>query len=76
MSLRVVVPPHPLNHPTGFTVLRDEATPPACSPSAMGRTALAHLQALRDWLPTVCSQCRLPWPAEGTVVDGTIPLLR
>lgn len=76
MSLRVVVPPHPLiAH--WLTVLRERTTPPP-----LFATALAELgrwlsyEALRDWLPqrAVTLETALA-PCEGQVVDGTAPLL-
>ena len=76
MSLRVVVPPHPLiGH--WLTLLRDRDTP-----AALFATAMAELgrwltyEALRDWLPqrpvtveTSLASCR------GLVVDNEVPLL-
>ncbi|NQV09619.1 MAG: uracil phosphoribosyltransferase [Cyanobacteria bacterium] len=76
MSLRVVVPPHPLiAH--WLTVLRDESTPPALFASAMAELGRwLTYEALRDWLPHRPVTVQTPLaPAEGTVVDGTIPLL-
>jgi uracil phosphoribosyltransferase len=76
MSLRVVVPPHPLiAH--WLTLLRDSTTPPP-----LYATALAELgrwltyEAVRDWLPqqAVDVQTALA-PSPGTVVDGSVPLL-
>ncbi len=76
MSLRVVVPPHPLiGH--WLTVLRDQHTP-----SPLYATAMAELgrwlsyEALRDWLP----HRRVPvatvhGDTEGEVVDSSVPLL-
>jgi len=76
MSLRVVVPPHPLiAH--WLCVLRDPATP-----APLVGTAMAELgrwltyEALRDWLPqrsvrleTARGEC------EGQVVDPRVPVL-
>lgn len=76
MSLRVVVPPHPLiAH--WLTVLRDGGTPPPLFGTAMlelGRWLT--YEALRDWLPqrVVAVQTQLA-STEGQVVDATIPLL-
>ena len=76
MSLRVVVPPHPLiAH--WLTVLRDGGTPPPLFGTAMlelGRWLT--YEALRDWLPqrVVAVQTQLA-TTEGQVVDATIPLL-
>jgi uracil phosphoribosyltransferase len=76
MSLRVVVPPHPLiAH--WLCVLRDPATP-----SPLVATAMAELgrwltyEALRDWLPQRALQLETPnGPCEGQVVDASAPLL-
>jgi uracil phosphoribosyltransferase len=76
MSLRVVVPPHPLiAH--WLTVLRDGSTP-----SPLVATAMAELgrwltyEALRDWLPQRTVPVQTPLAAtEGTVVDPSAPLL-
>jgi uracil phosphoribosyltransferase len=76
MTLRVVVPPHPLiGH--WLSVLRDRRTP-----GPLYATATAELgrwltyEALRDWLPhrpisveTDRASC------EGQVVDGSVPIL-
>jgi uracil phosphoribosyltransferase len=76
MTLRVVVPPHPLiGH--WLSVLRDQQTPPAIYASAtteLGRWLT--YEALRDWLPhrRVALQTPLA-PAEGEIVDPAIPLL-
>lgn len=76
MTLRVVVPPHPLiGH--WLSVLRDGSTPPALYASAMGELGRwLTYEALRDWLP----HRRLPittpnGTAEGDVVDPEVPLL-
>ena len=76
MSLRVVVPPHPLiGH--WLAMLRHRETP-----SALYATAMQELgrwltyEALRDWLPH--RQERIPTEqgeAESTVVEAGIPLL-
>ena len=76
MSLRVVVPPHPLiAH--WLTVLRDQATPPALFASAMAELGRwLTYEAVRDWLPHRPVTVQTPLaPCEGTVVDGTVPLL-
>jgi uracil phosphoribosyltransferase len=76
MSLRVVVPPHPLiGH--WLTLLRDQHTP-----QPLYATAMAELgrwltyEAIRDWLPhrrvSVCSDLAT---SEGDVVDTSVPLL-
>jgi len=76
MSLRVVVPPHPLiGH--WLTMLRHRDTPPA-----LYATALQELgrwltyEALREWLPH--RRELVPTPVadtEGTVVEAGVPLL-
>ncbi len=76
MSLRVVVPPHPLiGH--WLTLLRDRHTPPP-----LFATALAELgrwltyEALRDWLPQRSVAIETPLAAsEGQVIDPSVPLL-
>lgn len=76
MSLRVVVPPHPLiAH--WLTVLRDKGTP-----APLFATAMAELgrwltyEAGRDWLPQRRLELETPLSrCEGTVVDPAIPLL-
>ncbi|MFM7313027.1 MAG: uracil phosphoribosyltransferase [Cyanobium sp.] len=76
MSLRVVVPPHPLiGH--WLTLLRDRDTP-----SPLFATALSELgrwltyEALRDWLPERSVAIQTPLAAaEGRVIDPTVPLL-
>ncbi len=76
MSLRVVVPPHPLiGH--WLTLLRDRTTP-----APLFATAMAELgrwltyEALRDWLPHQRVTVDTPLAStEGQVVDGSIPLL-
>ncbi len=76
MSLRVVVPPHPLiGH--WLTLLRDRDTP-----SPLFGTALAELgrwltyEALRDWLPERPVAIQTPLAAaEGRVIDPLVPLL-
>ncbi|MEB3306622.1 MAG: uracil phosphoribosyltransferase [Cyanobacteriota bacterium] len=76
MSLRVVVPPHPLiGH--WLSMLRDTATP-----TPLYATAMAELgrwltyEALRDWLPH--QQLAITTPTGSTlgeVVDASVPLL-
>jgi uracil phosphoribosyltransferase len=76
MSLRVVVPPHPLiGH--WLTVLRDAQTPPALYATAMAELGRwLTYEALRDWLPHRTVPVQTPLAAtEGTVVDGTVPVL-
>ena len=76
MTLRVVVPPHPLiAH--WLTLLRNTTTPPALY--ATGLEELGRwltYEALRDWLPhrremVTTSQAE----TEGTVVESNVPLL-
>ena len=76
MSLRVVVPPHPLiGH--WLTLLRDRQTPPPLFASAMGELGRwLSYEALRDWLPlrdvtvdTPLGRC------DGRVIDPEVPLL-
>ncbi|MFQ6537213.1 MULTISPECIES: uracil phosphoribosyltransferase [Aphanothece] len=76
MTLRVVVPPHPLiGH--WLSVLRDRSTPPALYATAtleLGRWLT--YEALRDWLP----QRTIPIPGcqgdtEGSIVDPAVPIL-
>ena len=76
MSLRVVVPPHPLiGH--RLTMLRHRDTPPALY--ATGLQELGRwltYEALRDWLPH--RKERVPTTAsetEGTAVEASVPLL-
>ncbi|WP_216902957.1 uracil phosphoribosyltransferase [Synechococcus sp. CCY 9618] len=76
MSLRVVVPPHPLiGH--WLTLLRDRSTP-----SPLFATAMAELgrwltyEALRDWLPHRQVTVETPLgTCDGQVVDPEVPLL-
>lgn len=76
MSLRVVVPPHPLiAH--WLTLLRDNATP-----APLFATALAELgrwlsyEAVRDWLPQQAVEVTTALGSSGgTVVDGAVPVL-
>ena len=76
MSLRVVVPPHPLiAH--WLTLLRDDATP-----APLYGTALVELgrwltyEAVRDWLPQQAVEVRTALGrSDGTVVEGAVPVL-
>jgi len=75
-TLRVVVPPHPLiGH--WLTLLRDEQTPPALFGTAMAELGRwLTYEAMRDWIPYQRVQVRTPLAStEGTVVDGSIPML-
>lgn len=76
MTLRVVVPPHPLiGH--WLSVLRDRNTPAAVYSSAsaeMGRWLT--YEALRDWLPHRRVSLETAWAeTEGEIVDPQVPLL-
>ena len=76
MSLRVVVPPHPLiAH--WLTVLRNEGSPPALYATAMEE--LGHwltYEAVRDWLPHRREMVSTTLgETEGTVVEAGVPLL-
>jgi uracil phosphoribosyltransferase len=77
MSLRVVVPPHPLiAH--WLTLLRDRHTPDALYGSAMAELGQwLTYEGLRDWLPHQSLDVETPLGAQarGEVVDGSIPLL-
>ncbi len=76
MTLRVVVPPHPLiGH--WLSVLRDSATPPALYATAMAELGRwLTYEALRDWLPHRRVPLTTPdGAAEGDVVDPEVPLL-
>jgi uracil phosphoribosyltransferase len=76
MTLRVVVPPHPLiGH--WLTLLRDRQTP-----SPLFATAMTELgrwltyEALRDWLPERQVEVETPLgPCEGRVIDPAVPVL-
>ncbi len=76
MTLRVVVPPHPLiGH--WLTVLRFRETPPALYATALQELGRwLSYEALRDWLPhrreaVLTDQGE----TEGTVVERDVPLL-
>lgn len=76
MTLRVVVPPHPLiAH--WLTLLRDRSTPAPLFATAM--TELGRwltYEALRDWLPQRPVEVDTPLSRTGgMVVDARIPLL-
>jgi uracil phosphoribosyltransferase len=76
MTLRVVVPPHPLiGH--WLTVLRDRSTPSPLFATAMGELGRwLTYEALRDWLPHRRVTVHTPLAScEGTVVDAAVPLL-
>jgi uracil phosphoribosyltransferase len=76
LSLRVVVPPHPLiAH--WLTLLRDNATPSPLFTSAMGELGRwLTYEALRDWLPHCPVTVETPGgPCDGSIVDPSVPLL-
>ncbi|MFZ9217502.1 MAG: uracil phosphoribosyltransferase [Vulcanococcus sp.] len=75
-TLRVVVPPHPLiGH--WLTLLRDQQTPPALFSTAMAELGRwLTYEAMRDWIPYQRVQVQTPLAStEGTIVDGSIPML-
>ncbi|MCS5699656.1 uracil phosphoribosyltransferase [Cyanobium sp. FGCU-52] len=76
MSLRVVVPPHPLIA-NWLTLLRDRHTP-----DPLFATAMAELgrwltyEAVRDWLPQQAVDVETPLArTQGTIVDPEVPVL-
>lgn len=76
MTLRVVVPPHPLiGH--WLSVLRDRQTPPPVYVTAsneLGRWLT--YEALRQWLPHRAVEVATEsGPTPGQVVDGSVPIL-
>lgn len=76
MTLRVVVPPHPLiAH--WLTVLRNAGTPPAIYATGMEELGRwLTYEALRDWLPHRREKVTtLQAETEGTVVESSVPLL-
>jgi uracil phosphoribosyltransferase len=76
LSLRVVVPPHPLiAH--WLTVLRDASTPSPLFASAMGELGRwLTYEALRDWLPHCPVSVHTPaGTSEGEIIDPAVPLL-
>ncbi len=76
LSLRVVVPPHPLiAH--WLTILRDGSTPSPLFATAMGELGRwLTYEALRDWLPHRQVSVQTPLSSsEGEIVDPAIPLL-
>ena len=76
MSLRVVVPPHPLiEH--WLTLLRDRQTPSPLFATAMGELGRwLTYEALRDWLPQRSVEVETPLErSEGRVIDPEVPLL-
>jgi len=76
MSLRVIVPPHPLvAH--WLTVLRDKNTPPPLFASAMKELGRwLSYEAIRDWLPQQAVQVETPHSScDGFVIDPTAALL-
>ena len=76
MSLRVVVPPHPLiGH--WLTLLRDRQTPSPLFATAMGELGRwLTYEALRDWLPLREVTVETPLGrSDGKVIDPEVPLL-
>jgi len=76
MSLRVVVPPHPLiAH--WLTLLRDKSTPSPLYATAMGELGRwLTYEAMRDWLPQRQVEVETGLASSpGTVVDPAVPLL-
>lgn len=76
MSLRVVVPPHPLiGH--WLTLLRERSTPPPLFGTAMAELGRwLTYEAVRDWLPQRRLELETPLArTEGVVVDSAVPLL-
>jgi len=76
MSLRVVVPPHPLiGH--WLTLLRDRHTPPPLFASALAELGRwLTYEALRDWLPERGVTLETPLAStQGRVIDAAVPLL-
>ena len=76
MTLRVVVPPHPLiGH--WLTVLRFRDTPPALYSTALQEIGRwLSYEALRDWLPHRRESVLTDQgETEGTVVERDVPLL-
>lgn len=76
MSLRVVVPPHPLiGH--WLTMLRHRETPPALYATAMQELGRwLTYEALRDWLPHRREMVpTVGGETEGSVVESGVPLL-
>lgn len=76
MSLRVVVPPHPLiGH--WLTVLRDRHTPAPLFATALGELGRwLTYEACRDWLPHRRLPVETPQAlTEGTIVDPDVALL-
>ena len=76
LSLRVVVPPHPLiAH--WLTILRDSATPTPLFATAMGELGRwLTYEALRDWVPHRSITVQTPLaPCTGEIIDPAIPLL-
>jgi uracil phosphoribosyltransferase len=76
MSLRVVVPPHPLiAH--WLTLLRDSSTPSPLFATALGELGRwLTYEAVRDWLPQRQVEVETGRGVSGgTVVDGSVGLL-
>ena len=76
MSLRVIVPPHPLiSH--WLTILRDPTTPEILYETGLEQlgTWLTY-EALRDWIPTKKEQLTTSTgTTECSIIDPSIPIL-
>ena len=76
MSLRVIVPPHPLiSH--WLTILRDPTTPEILYETGLEQmgTWLTY-EALRDWIPTKKEQLiTQAGTTECSIIDPSIPIL-
>jgi uracil phosphoribosyltransferase len=76
MSLRVIVPPHPLMA-HWLTVLRDTNTPTPLYASAMKELGRwLSYEAIRDWIPQRPQPVQTNYgQADGFVIDASAPLL-
>ena len=76
MTLRVVVPPHPLiAH--WLTMLRNVETPPPLYATALGELGKwLTYEALRDWIPHRREEIKThKATTEGIVIESSVPLL-
>ncbi len=76
MSLRVIVPPHPLiGH--WLTILREDSTPPPIYATALEELGKwLTYEALRDWLPHRKEEVQTSnGPTEGVVIEANVPLI-
>ncbi len=76
MSLRIVVPPHPLIvH--WLTMLRNVTTPPPIYSTALEQLGRwLTYEAIRDWLPTRTEEVdTFGGKTKGTVIESRVPLL-